>query len=264
MTRFALCAHLGYLFTELPLEDRFAAAATAGFRHVEHPALYALSARRVAALCAAHDLRMVQIGLPMGGEGEKGLAALPGREADFAHTLETAITYAMEIGCPLIHPMAGVPPKEADTGDVARTYHANLALACSRADDEGLEVIVEPIGPGTLAGYYVNHPDRALADIAAVGASNLLLSFDAFHAAQAGVDIAAFARTHARSIAHVQIADAPGRHEPGTGTIDFTRFFEGLAEGGYGGVVGLEYHPAQTTADSFDWIARYADVLPLT
>jgi hydroxypyruvate isomerase len=263
MTTFALCAHLGYLFTELPFRARFKAAADAGFRFVEHPAPYEIPAEAFASLCTEHKLEVVQIALPAGRPGEKGLAALIGRKEEFRASVTEGIAYAREIGCGLIHPMAGVPADDCETSQVWELYRSNIAFACDQACEAGLDVIIEPIGAGTLAGYFMNHPAKALKALETVGRENLYLAFDAFHAAQNGVNPAAFARDHGARFRHVQIADDPGRHEPGTGAIDFEAFFEALDQVRYRGVIGLEYRPAADTISGLAWANRYARIIPL-
>lgn len=252
-------AHLGYMFTELPLEARFAAAAAAGFREVEHPGPYGLTAERVRALCDQHNLSFVQMALPAGdaARGEKGIACLIGREQEFRQSVETGLAYAQAIGSRFVHVMAGVV-SEPEVFDAAREcYITNLRFACDAAASRGMTLLVEPIGVATISGYLVDHPAKALRAIADVGASNLRMLFDAFHATNAGVDAITFVQQHPETIAHIHIADHPGRHEPGTGTFDFTRFFEALDRVGYLGSVGLEYIPAGNTREGLSWRSRF-------
>lgn len=263
MTKFALCAHLGYLFTEHPLRERFAAAARCGFRFVEHPAPYELAPSEVHDLCADNGLQMVQIGLPMGGPGEKGLAALVGREAEFRAGLAQAISYAQVLGTGYIHPMSGVPVEGTSDADSWDVYVRNVSFACAEAARAGLTVIIEPIGAGTLAGYFMDHPFKAREAIEAVGADNLFMTFDAFHAAQAGIDPATFTLAAGHLFKHVQIADNPGRHEPGTGSIDYEVFFAALDTVDFPGVVGLEYRPATDTVAGLGWARNYSLIAPL-
>ena len=261
--RYPLSAHLGYLFTEVPLAARFEAAARSGFRYVEHPSPYSLPAALVADLCDEHGLSVVQIALPAGGEGEKGLAAIPGREGDFARTAEIGMAYAEVIGCTLVHPMSGIPEPGFTRNVLDATYRANLELACSIAADAALDVIIEPIGAEALEGYYMNRPDFAVSVIDQLARPNLRLSFDVYHAKNAGIDPAAFARSHGSLMAHVQIADSPGRHEPGSGKIDFDELFAAFDESGYVGVIGLEYHPAASTEAGLNWTMRHRALEPL-
>lgn len=261
--RLSLCAHLGYLFEDLPLAEKLAAAADAGFEWVEHPGPYAMPARRFAEIMEQQGLRCAQIGLATGGDEQKGLAAIADRRSDFLATLDRAIDYATQIGCRLIHPMSGVPAPSSDPDDTWRVYVENLEFACASAREAGLEVIIEPISAGTLTGYFMNHPDLALKALAEVGAENLRISLDAYHAAFVGVDPSAFVKDHGAKIAHVQISDLPGRHEPGTGELNFHEFFQMLQAATYAGVVGLEYKPAAGTVSGLGWVASYPEVRAL-
>lgn len=247
------------MFTEHPLEGRFAAAAAAGFREVEHPTPYGLAASRVRELCDQHGLSFVQMALPAGdtARGEKGIGCLPGREQEFRQSVETGLDYAHEIGSRFVHVMSGVV-SEPEAFDAARAcYITNLRFACDAAAARGMMLLVEPIGVATISGYLVDHPAKALGVIADVGAPNLRMLFDAFHATNAGIDAITFVQQHPETIAHIHIADHPGRHEPGTGTFDFVRFFEALDRVGYPGSVGLEYIPAGDTREGLSWLSRF-------
>lgn len=159
--------------------------------------------------------------------------------------------------------MAGAPADNCETSRIWKLCRSNIAFACDKACEAGLEVIIEPIGAGTLAGYFMNHPAKALKALETIGRGNLYLAFDAFHAAQNGVNPAAFAREHGARFRHVQIADDPGRHEPGTGAIDFDAFIEAIDQVGYQGVIGLEYRAAPDTITGLTWANRYARMIPL-
>jgi hydroxypyruvate isomerase len=252
-------AHLGYLFTELPLEKRFAAARQAGFAEVEHPNPYVLPAEDMDKLCRDNNLTFVQLALPAGdpSRGEKGIACLPGRELDFQLSVDKGITYAKQVGSRFVHVMSGILPKGVTQDEVWPTYVRNLHFACEMADAADLPVLIEPIGPATLADYMMDDPFLALRALEDVGASNLFILFDVFHAANAGIDPVVFVKNHLGCIAHIHIADHPGRHEPGTGAINFTSLFEALAAGNYTGSIGLEYVPVVSTEASLSWIGRF-------
>lgn len=254
-----LSAHLGYLFSEMALERRFEAARKEGFSIVEHPGPYALPASRVAELCRANGLTVSQIALPAGDpdRGEKGLACLPGRERDFRASVETGLAYARDIGCRHVHVMAGVLPDGVARERAWSIYLENLSFVCDAAAAAGLSVLVEPIGIATIGGYFIDHPDLALRAMAEVAAPNLSMLFDAFHAANAGVDPIAFVTTHHQFIQHVHVADWPDRHEPGSGSIDFHRFFQSLTDVDFSGAVGLEYIPKTTASAGLGWRAAY-------
>lgn len=250
-----LCAHLGYLFNEMPLERRFEAARAAGFTAVEHPSPYSIPARRVARLCRDNGLTFVQMALPAGEpeRGEKGLACLPGREREFRESVKVGIAYASESDARYIHPMAGVLPWGVARAEAWSTYIENIGIACDRAAAAKIPVLVEAIGVGTIANYFIDIPDLALRAIAELGRPNLRLLFDTFHASNAGLDPSAFMSEHHGLVAHVHVADAPDRHEPGTGTIDFRLFFDTLKRVNFGGAIGLEYIPASSTLAGLAW-----------
>ena len=245
-------AHLGYMFTELPLERRFAAAAEAGFAHVEHPAPFALSTARCRELLAENGLSMVQISSGPGGEGQKGLAALPGHEQAFRDDLGRALDYALATGCPFVHPMAGI----AGPGQDGALWSENIAFAMEAARNRPVAIFVEPISRATVPGYFLHRLDQYLALTAPMDPAPPVL-VDSYHAAMNGEDAAAFIRAHPDRIAHIHIADAPGRHEPGKGGYDFRPLDAALRDIGYQGVIGCEYLPADETRAGLSWRAGW-------
>lgn len=250
-----LSAHIGYLYTELPLGDRLAAAAREGFTAVEHPEPYAIPAPEMRLQLDDLGLAFAQITSGMGNSqrGEKGLAALPGREADFRAGFDRALDYAVAVRCPFIHPMAGVPAYDADPVAVQATYRDNIAWALERCESSGLRLLVEAI---TIPGYAMGTLSQAVAlQDAFDGRLSLLL--DSYHAATLGIDPAAWVAAHAARIGHVHIADHPGRHEPGTGRIDFPALLAVLRRAGYAGAIGFEYIPSGETADSLRFLPRW-------
>ncbi|GLS44286.1 hydroxypyruvate isomerase family protein [Methylobacterium brachythecii] len=252
-----LSAHLGFLYTERPLPERFAAAARNGFRVMEHPNLFSTPAREVAGWLNAAGLSLVQTSFPAGdaSRGEKGFAGLPDRAGAFRDSVAPTLDYVEEIGgCRLVHAMAGVRPAGVAQDRLLDTYRESLAFAADLAARRGMEILIEPIGPGSIADYIVDDPLLAVRLIGEVGRPNVKLLFDAYHAHCLGHDPAALIREHAALIAHVQIADDPGRHEPGTGTIAFDPIFAALEAVGYAGTIGCEYHPATTTEEGLGWI----------
>ncbi len=251
-----LSAHVGFLFTEHALVDRFAAAARAGFRVVEHPSPYGIPAAQLKVLLSDAGLRFVQTAFPAGdpARGEKGFAALPGSVKRFRDCVEPTLDYLQEVGCILVHAMAAVRPAGVPHDVVWATYLENLAFAADAAAKRGMRVLIEPIGPGSIANYVVDATALALSAIKSVGRPNVTLLMDAFHAVSLGEDPVATIRDHSTLIAHIQIADYPGRHEPGSGTIDFGPIFAALDDVGYRGYVGCEYHPAASTEAGLGWM----------
>lgn len=252
-----LNAHLGYQFTEFEPLERFAQAARAGFKAVEWPAVYAYDPAQLREIIDRHDLQWVQITLPFGDtrKGEKGLAALPGREDEFAAGLNEAIRYATALGARWIHPMAGVV---GDWDDIVRaTYLKNVLRAVEAAADNGLGTLIEVIGSGEVPGYAMCDYQRADQVLNEVGGNSLRLLLDTYHAQIVAGDAIALVEAWQGRIGHVQIADVPGRHEPGTGNIDFKRFFSVLEDTGYSGWVGCEYKPRSGTLAGLTYLQPY-------
>ena len=171
-----------------------------------------------------------------------------------------AIDFATAVNCRLIHPMSGNRLPGNDDRQWS-TYLSNVSKACSAAADQGLWVIIEPISAHGIGDYFMNSPRLACAAIDSIGASNLLLSLDTYHAAATGTDLPSFISLNSAKIAHVQVADWPGRHEPGSGNIDFDAIFMALRAQGYKGYVGMEYIPASLDDEGFGWIEAFADYL---
>jgi hydroxypyruvate isomerase len=252
--KFKLSAHIGYLFTDLPLEHRFAAAAEAGFQAVEHPAPYSLDAASVARLLHDNGLVFSQFALPMGDprKGEKGFACLPGRETEFREALDLALDYAQTVGCAAIHSMSGIVAGETPRETLSNIYQKNLSYAAEECEKRGIRLLIEAISSG-VPGYFLNDMRKAIAAIQEIGNNNISLLFDTFHACTTGLDPVAFFSANWRQIGHVHIADYPGRHEPGTGQIDFVGLFAAIKASDYDGFVGCEYVPLNGTAEGLAW-----------
>lgn len=252
-----LNAHLGYQFTEFAPLDRFAQAARAGFRAVEWPAIYPYDPSWLREIIDTLSLQWIQVTLPFGDtrKGEKGLAALPGREDEFIRGLREAIHYATVLGARWIHPMAGVV---SDWDEIARmTYLKNIRRAVEEAADYGLGTLIEVIGDGEVPGYAMCNYERADQVVNEIGSDSLRLLLDTYHAQIVSGDAIGVVTNWAGRIGHVQIADVPGRHEPGTGNIDFDRFFAVLESTGYDGWVGCEYKPVNGTLPGLAYLRRY-------
>lgn len=255
MPRFS--AHLGYLFSDRPLNERFAAARRFGFAAVEHPAPYELPAERTAALLQDTGLVFAQLAAPAGdpSKGEKGLAVLPDRRAEFRASIDRALDYADAVGCTMIHVMSGIAPADADEPAVWGAYIDNMRFAAEAFARRGKRLLIEPISRRTVSAYFMSDPERALEAADAIG-PNAVLLFDVYHAKLGGFDPLAFIRSALPRIAHVHIADEPGRHEPGTGRLDFATLFRLLDERGFEGLVGCEYVPSGRTEDGLGWLAK--------
>lgn len=258
-----LCANLSFLFTEIGIEDRFIAAGKAGFEAVEWSFPYALSAREIRRCLDAAGLELVMINAPPGdwGVGERGLAALSGREDDFHVAMAQAIDYASVLGCRNIHVMAGVVPAGRDRGQALTILVDNLrraARACRRC---GIDVLIEPINPFDMPDYLLNRAEEAIEIIERVGAKNVRLQYDIYHACRLGVDPLLEIRRFLPAIGHIQIAARDGRGEPDGAEPDAPMIFAQLDRWGYDGWVGLEYTPRGGTAAGLSW-ARDAGFLP--
>ncbi|ACP26344.1 putative hydroxypyruvate isomerase [Sinorhizobium fredii NGR234] len=255
-------AHIGYLYTELPLRERIAAAAGSGFTAIEHPQPFAIPTTDMRRELARHQMVLSQIAAGMGdaSKGEKGLAALPGREADFREGFNRALDYAIAVDCPFVHPMAGVPTK-ADVSAVAETYHGNLTHAIERTAGTSVKILVEAISEAAVPGFFMSTLDHASRIQDIFGPGNLALLVDTFHARANGIALQSWIPANAHRIGHVHIADHPGRHEPGTGSIDFEALLGTLAEQAYEGAIGFEYIPSATTVDSAAFLPRWKQLM---
>jgi 2-dehydrotetronate isomerase len=254
MPRFA--ANLSMMFTEYDFLDRFAAAADAGFQAVEYLFPYEYPADELARRLEAAGLQQALFNLPPGNwtKAERGLAALAGREADFAQALDLAIAYAKPLKCPKLHAMAGILAPAADRALARRTYVANLRLAAARAAEAGITLLIEPINTRDIPGYFLNRPSEARRIIEEVGAPNLALQFDVYHCQIMVGDLATQIRDHADITGHIQIAGVPERHEPDVGEINYPYLFDVIDQTGYDGWIGCEYRPKGETADGLGWL----------
>ncbi|MEJ0012112.1 MAG: TIM barrel protein [Bauldia sp.] len=254
-----LSAHIGYLFNDIALKERPAAARRAGFDAVEHPQPFAVPAVEMAAIIKGEGLTFAQLAAGNGdaAKGEKGIAALPGREAEFRESFLRSIDYAETVGAPYVHPMAGVAPKDADAATVSATYLANLAFAVEACRGRDCSVLVEAISGAAVPGYHIATLSDVLKAADAVAPSEIFVLLDTFHASCNGEDPADFASANVARIGHVHIADHPGRHEPGTGTLQFVPFLATLIAQDYSGAIGFEYIPTAGTEAGLGWMPSW-------
>ncbi len=256
MAGFAYSAHIGYLFTDRPMAERIAAATRCGFTGVEHPAPYAVPAADMAAWLRSAGAHYVQFGLHSGdaSKGEKGLGIFPERRDEFRASVTEALDYAEAIRASMVHAMAGILPPAQRGRHHWDCYVENLALAARAAAPRGITVIVEPMSQGAVPDYFIATPDEAARVIGEAGEENIGLLLDVFHTASAGLDVEQEIAKHAALLAHVHIADHPGRHEPGSGTVDFGRLERALRAARYDGFLGCEYSPAGSTEAGLGWL----------
>jgi hydroxypyruvate isomerase len=254
--RFA--ANLSMLFPELDVYDRFRAAAEAGFSRIEILFVHALDQDRVAKLLEEHALELVLFDPAPGNwdAGERGTLSLPGREEEFQRSIQDALDTAGRLGTRRLNCIAGVLPAGVNRADAERTAIDNLRRAAPLAEQAGVMLLVENINTTDMPGYVADTADRAAAIVQAVDRPNVRLQLDQYHVGMMGGDAIAALRTYFGLVEHVQIADVPGRHEPGTGQQPIPAFLAELDTLGYAGAVGLEYRPSTTTDAALAWLPR--------
>jgi hydroxypyruvate isomerase len=252
-------ANLSFIFQEVGFLDRFAAAAACGFKAVEYLSPYEHPPEVIAGQLKSHGLVQALFNMPPGNwaGGERGTAALAGREQEFRAGVETALAYAKATNCRLLHAMAGVLPAGSDLTAAERVYIANLQHAAERLSREGITVIIEPINNRDIPGYFLNTTTQAISVIGRVGHPNLKLQLDLYHVQIMEGDLAHRIRTLAGHYPHVQIAGNPGRHEPDVGEINYPFLFDLFDEIGYAGWIGCEYRPKGETRAGLGWAKRY-------
>jgi len=259
MPRFA--ANLSMLFTEVPFLDRFERAARTGFEAVEFLFPYEFPAEEIRARIDKHQLQIVLHNLPAGdwAAGERGIACDPARILEFRAGVAQAITYAQALGVPQLNCLAGKAPAGGDVAVLRRTLVENLRFAATELRAAGLRLLIEPINPFDIPGFYLTRTETALGILDEVDASNAFVQYDIYHAQRTEGEIAATLQKHLPRIGHVQLADNPGRNEPGTGEINYRYLFRHLDKIGYTGWVGCEYKPAGRTEDGLGWRQKLAE-----
>ncbi len=257
MPRF--CANISTLFAERPFPERFEAAARAGFKAVEMQFPYAFDRDLLAERARGAAVEVVLINLPAGdaGKGDRGIACIPGRESEFRDGVARALGYARALGCRQMNCLAGIAPPGVEEQALRETFVANVRYAAGELERAGMTLLVEPINTRTMPGFYVNRSGQALELIAESGAPNVRLQYDWFHMHIMEGRLAETIAARLERIGHMQIADVPGRHEPGTGEIDFPALFDLVDRLGYRGWIGAEYVPLKRTEDSLEWARRY-------
>ncbi len=250
-------ANLKWLFTEHPFEERFDAAARAGFRAVEYPAPYAYDAARLVELLAQAGLEQVLINTPMGPAGSptrQGMACVPGAEGEFRDGVLRGLEYAVALGAPFLHVVGGIVPDDVERDRAFALYVANIGWAAEQARGTGVRLLLEPQNKRDVPGFVLDTQAQAAAVVDAVGRDATGLMMDFYHAQIDEGDLIPTFLAHREQIAHIQIADPPGRHEPGTGEIAFDRIFTAIAGSGYDGWIGCEYQPLTDTVSGLGWM----------
>lgn len=258
MPRFA--ANLTMLFNEVPFLERFERAARAGFDAVEFLFPYAFDPVEIRSRLDTHGLELVLHNLPAGDwdAGERGIACHPDRVDEFRAGVARAVEYATALGAPQLNCLAGKAPSGVDDTVLRATFVDNLRFAAAELRRAGLKLLIEPINTYDIPGFWLNRTAQALAVLDEVGADNAFVQYDIYHAQRTEGEIAATIEKHLARIAHIQLADNPGRHEPGTGELNWAFLFAHLDRVGYRGHVGCEYRPATTTEAGLGWRQAFA------
>jgi hydroxypyruvate isomerase len=258
MPRFS--ANLSMLFCEHPFLDRFEHAAKAGFRAVEFQFPYAFPVSDIQSRLKAHGLDAALHNLPAGDwqTGERGIACHPARADEFKAGVRQGIQYAKVLGVQQLNCLVGQAPSSVAEQEVRRTLLDNLRYAARALQENGLKLLIEPINTFDVPGFFINRTKQASDLLDELDATNAYIQYDAYHAQRMEGELAATLQTFLPRIAHIQVADNPGRHEPGSGEINYAYLFTLLDRLGYDGWVGCEYHPATDTASGLSWRSRLA------
>jgi hydroxypyruvate isomerase len=257
MPRFS--ANLTMLFNEVDFLDRFERAAKSGFKGVEYAFPYGWSKEQLVNELGRYGLQQVLHNLPPGDleAGERGIACLPGREGEFQDSVGKAIEYAKALKCPRLNCLVGRTPLGVPPDKVRQTLINNLRFAAAAMEREGIRLLIEPLNILDVPGFYLVRTLDAVQLIKEIDHPNLSLQYDVYHMQIMEGNLTRTIQENLGRIAHIQIADNPGRHEPGTGEINFTNLFRSIDEMGYNGWIGCEYVPAGKTEDGLQWIKAY-------
>jgi hydroxypyruvate isomerase len=258
MPKFA--ANLTMLFNEVGFIDRFAAAVRSGFRGVEFLFPYAFEADQIAEQLNAHRLELVLHNLPAGDweSGERGIACHPNRVGEFQDGIDDAIRYAKILGTRQLNCLAGILPATVSQDIAWNTMVGNLKFAAVKLKAEGIRLLIEPVNTFDIPGFFLSHTSQALAMIKETGSDNLFVQYDIYHMQRMEGELANTIKAHLGMIRHIQLADNPGRSEPGTGEINYRYLFTLLDQIGYDGWIGCEYRPRTNTVDGLRWRAAYS------
>ena len=254
MPQFA--ANLTMLFNEAPFMDRFEKAARSGFQAVEFLFPYALPAQDIKQKLEQYNLRLVLHNLPAGDwdAGERGIACLPDRVAEFQEGVAKAINYAKALDVKQLNCLAGKIPDGADKELLHKTLISNLRYAATELKNANIKLLIEPINTFDIPGFYLSSTQQALDILNEVGSDNLFIQYDIYHAQRMEGELCKTIETNLSKIAHIQLADNPGRNEPGTGEINYPHLFQFIDSIGYRGWIGCEYKPASNTEAGLGWI----------
>ncbi|MDO6563093.1 TIM barrel protein [Amphritea sp. 1_MG-2023] len=250
--------NLSMLFTEVPLIDRFAAAANAGFSRVEIQFPYVLPAADIAQQLQQHKQQLVLLNAPAGDtqKGDIGIACHPHRITEFRQGVAQAIDYAKELNCPNINVLSGIAPVDYDTNLIEKTFIDNLKFCAEQMAEADIQLLVEAINTQDVPGFFLHTSQQALHLFDAVEHANIKLQYDIYHMQIMEGNVIHTLKKHLNNIGHIQFADVPGRHEPQTGELNFRNIFQALDDMGYSGVTSLEYKPSVSTTESLHWLKQ--------
>ena len=252
-------ANLTMMFNEVDFLGRFERASKASFRGVEYLFPYEWEKQKLAEELDKHGLEQVLHNLPAGNwaAGERGIACLPQRVGEFQEGVGLAIDYAKALRCPRLNCLVGLTPGEVPAEKIRQTLVENLRFAATALEKEGIRLLVEPLNNQDIPGFYLVHTQDALQLLEEVNHTNLWLQYDIYHMQIMEGNLTRTIVDNLARIAHIQLADNPGRHEPGTGEINYTNLLHFIDEAGYDGWLGCEYKPAGVTENGLEWVRHY-------
>ena len=253
------CANLSLLFGDAGFPDRFDRAAGAGFRAVEFQFPYDHDKDELSERARRAGVEVVLFNLPAGDwdKGERGIACIPSRVSEFRNGVGRAIEYAKALGCTRVNCLSGIAPARVTAETLRETFVSNLRFAAGELEREGITLLIEPVNTRTVSGFYLRNSGQALALMDEARSANLKLQYDVFHMQIMEGDLVATIEANIARIGHIQIADVPDRHEPGTGEINYPFLFDRIDRIGYQGWIGCEYAPAGRTEDGLGWLRPY-------
>lgn len=257
MPKFA--ANLTFLFTELPFLDRFQAAKNAGFEAVEYMSPYEFDKHDLKARLVRYGLKQVLHNLPVAdwAAGGRGLVIFPERKDEFRNGVSAAIEYAKALGCQKINCLSGIAPEGRDRQELHATAVENLRFAAGELGKHGIKLLIEPINHYDIPRFFLHTVEQAAEILKDVASDNLFIQYDLYHQQRTRGELLATYLAFKERIAHIQLADNPGRNEPGTGEINYFYLFPALAAAGYDGWIGCEYKPKSTTEAGLGWLKKY-------
>ncbi len=254
------CVNISMLYPEFSVPDRIAQASRAGFDWVEIQFPSEDEIGKIEAVCQREQIGIVQINTPRGVGDEVGLAALPGRQADFQESVSVGLSQARRLGARQVNILAGRPDDDADPQTCLSVYLDNIRFAADAFAEIGIKVMIEPVNRVDRPGFFLSGLEFTLDVLCRADHPDIAILFDIYHLAITEPDLVQAVERAGPHIGHVQFADTPGRHEPGTGTIDFEAALDALVRSGYGGIVSAEYIPTKETAASLGWMPRFKEI----